>query len=63
MYLFVVNLFIQVVLDLYNGRTGQYVHDVIHTDHQGHTTAVSASVASVEWTIIVLGELHVLEKK
>jgi len=51
----------QVLLNVCSGRIGLYVHGVKHTDHQGHITAASVSVASVGWTIIVLGEYCVLE--
>jgi hypothetical protein len=50
----------QVLLDLFSERIGQYVHDVKHIDHQGHTTAASASVASEGWIIIVHGEFQLL---
>jgi hypothetical protein len=60
---FITYLFMQVLLNVCSGRIGLYVPDVKHTDHQGHTTAASVSVASVGWTIIVLGELCLLEQE
>jgi hypothetical protein len=60
MLFFIINLFMQVLLDLSSGTIGQYVRDVKHTDHQGHTTVVSVSVASEGWIIIVLGEFQLL---